>query len=108
MAESRRKQNADTKAAKASKSAPAEPVRRSKPRKVEIADDDEAHAAGHGLHLASYVTGGIAILLGMIIIATFLASPPVQNWALISFGVAALVTVALYLLGSLRTKRALN
>lgn len=54
----------------------AETERRSKPRKIEPKKDEETEPKGHGLVLAAYLVGGIAILEIMLVIAGFLSQGP--------------------------------
>ena len=73
--------------------------RKSKPRKPEVDLDEEGKT--EPLTLVSFLVGAIAIILGMILISTFLsATNTVYQVSLgIGFGACAVLTVVLFWLG---------
>ena len=79
----------------------AEVERRSKPRKVEPKDDEETEPRGHGILLLGYFVGGVAILIGMVIVAGFLSGNQAPTAELIALGVTAVVAALLFVWGKL-------
>ena len=83
----------------------AEVERRSKPRKVETPEDEENQGKGHGIVLLGYLFGGIAILVGMVIIAGFLSNNPLGNNVYYGFGALLVLAAALFLTGKMMSRK---